>query len=125
MKLAKFPLLFTAGGLGYMGLELLWRKRTHGSMFLAGGFSFLLLGRIEERFSSPVAKAVSGAAAITGVEFLTGLLINRDHHIWDYRKMPMNLKGQICLPYSLLWMPVSLLGGSDYRLLDKKARQHG
>ena len=94
-------------------------------MFLAGGFSFLLLGRIEERFSSPVAKAVSGAAAITGVEFLTGLLINRDHHIWDYRKMPMNLKGQICLPYSLLWMPVSLLGGSVYRLLDKNARQHG
>ena len=108
-----------------MGLGLLWRRRTHGSMFLAGGCCFLLLGRIQRRFSSPPARAFVGSAAITGVELLTGLLFNRGYRVWDYRKMPMNLKGQICLPYSLLWMPVSLLGCSVYRLLDKNARQLG
>ena len=120
MHRKNLPLLFTAGGLGYMGLELLWRRRTHESMFLAGGCCFLLLGRIQRRFSSPPARAFVGSAAITGVELLTGLLINRDHHVWDYRTMPMNLKGQICLPYSLLWMPVGLAGTTLYRLLDKK-----
>ena len=28
--------------------------------------------------------------------------------IWDYSGMPCNLLGQICLPYFLLWHPVSL-----------------
>ena len=120
------PFLFAIGGLGYMGLELLWRRRTHGSMFFAGGSCFLLLGRIQRRFSSLPARAIAGSAAITGVELLTGVLVNRKHHIWDYRNMPMNLRGQICLPYSLLWIPVSLLGGRLYRLLDTtKARQLG
>ena len=94
-----------------MGLELLWRGRSHGSMFAAGGTCFLLLGELGKRESIPLAvKALAGAAAITAVELITGLLVNRDHRVWDYRRMPANFKGQICLPYSLLWIPVSTAG---------------
>jgi len=115
--------LFLVGGSGYVGLELLWRGRSHISMFLAGGVCFLLLGRLERTRFSPSAKSLFGAAAITGVEFITGLLTNRDYRVWDYRQMPFNLMGQVCLSYSLLWIPVSLGAMLIYRVLEKQLRR--
>ena len=58
--------------------------------------------------------------AITAVELLTGLLANRSYTVWDYRGMPMNFHGQICLPFSLLWVPLSLGGMLLYDLLDRQ-----
>ena len=118
MKYAKYPILFCAGGLGYMGLELLWRGWTHSTMFFAGGTCFLLLGRLKPL--PPWAKALAGAGIITAVELAAGLLVNRQHTVWDYRTVPFNFLGQICLPYSLLWLPVGLAGAELYRILDKK-----
>ena len=51
---------------------------------------------------------------------VAGLLINRDYSVWDYRQMPLNFLGQICLPFSLLWIPVSLGAMMLYRLVDGK-----
>ena len=118
VRFGKHPLLFCAGGVGYMGLELLWRGWTHGAMFFAGGTCFLLLGRLKD--TPPWVKTVAGAGIITAVELVTGLLLNRRYEIWDYRQAPLNFLGQICLPYSLLWMPVGLAGAEGYRFLDKK-----
>ena len=118
MKYGKYPLLFCTGGLGYIGLELLWRGWTHSAMFFAGGTCFLLLGRLKNQ--SPWIKAVAGAGIITAVELAAGLLVNRHYTVWDYRNAPLNFHGQICLPYFLLWMPVGLAGAESYRLLDKK-----
>ena len=118
MKYMRYPVLFSAGGLGYMGLELLWRGWTHWAMFFAGGICFLLLGRL--RNQPPWLQALLGAGIITAVELGAGLLLNRQYGIWDYRNVPLNFMGQICLPYSLLWMPVGLGGVALYRLLDKK-----
>ena len=28
--------------------------------------------------------------------------------VWDYRDMPLNILGQVCLPYSLLWCLLTL-----------------
>ena len=112
--------LFSLGGAAYVGLELLWRGRSHGSMFLAGGSCFLLLGWLRKTPLPWLARAVSGAAVITGVELLTGLLFNRDYRVWDYRQMPMQFLGQICLPYSLLWAPLSLGAMELYHLFDRK-----
>ena len=112
--------LFFLGGAGYVGLELLWRGRSHISMFAAGGICFLLLGALQRTKLSPALRCVLGAGIITAVELLTGLLVNRQHQVWDYRQMPMNFMGQICLPFSLLWMPVSLAAMTLYRRLDTK-----
>lgn len=110
MRLWKNTVLFYLGGSAYMFLELLWRGRSHGTMFLLGGGCFLLLGRIL-RLQLPLwAKTVLGAAGVTALELLTGLLVNRQYRIWDYRQQPYNFRGQICLCYSLLWMPVCLFG---------------
>ena len=58
-----------------------------------------------------------GAVVITSVELAAGLLANRDYSVWDYRAMPMNFYGQVCLPFSLLWIPLSLLAMVLYRVL--------
>ena len=120
MGLGKKLLLFTVGGLGYVGIELLWRGRSHYSMFLAGGTCFLLLGQLGKRTKWAPVHALGGAAIITAVELITGLLANRDYGVWDYRHMPFQFLGQICLGYSLLWVPLSLGAVTLYRLLDQK-----
>ena len=112
--------LFLVGGCGYVGLEFLWRGRSHISMFLAGGVCFLLLGQLDRAKFSPSVKCLVGAVVITLVELLAGLLANRDHRVWDYRQMPYNFLGQICLGYSLLWSPVSFGAILLHRLLSKK-----
>ena len=37
------------GGLAYMGVELLWRGRTHWTMGVLGGVCFVVIGRLNER----------------------------------------------------------------------------
>ena len=80
MKYWKPVVLFSLGGIGYVGLELLWRGRSHISMFLAGGACFLLLGKLNRLRPRPslLLRGIAGAATITTVELLTGLLANRD-----------------------------------------------
>jgi hypothetical protein len=117
MKFCKAFFLFCTGGLSYVGLEYLWRRRSHGSMFLAGGTAFMLLGRLSRRSWPIPVKALAGSGAVTAVELFYGLLFNRRHNVWDYRQLPFSYKGQICLLYSLLWMPVSLAGMVLYRLM--------
>ena len=106
MDILKKTALGCLGGGAYVGLELLWRGRSHGSMFAAGGICFLLLGQV--RRSPSLLRPMLGAAVITGVELVTGLLVNRRYQVWDYRHCPGNFKGQICPVYTLLWMPLSL-----------------
>ena len=110
----RFLGIFTLGGGVYVGLELLWRRRSHVSMFAAGGICFLLLGKLRKTALPKTVKPLAGAAIITLVELITGLLVNRDYHVWDYRSVPGNYKGQICPAFSLLWIPVSELGKQLY-----------
>ena len=56
---------------------------------------------------------------VTGVELTAGFLFNRSHSIWDYRQLPYNIKGQICLPFCLLWVPVGQAGIWIYEKIDR------
>lgn len=121
MKIWKKAVLFYLGGMGYVGLELLWRQRSHSSMFILGGLCFLALGELSESFPklSPSTKAAAGAGIVTVLELITGVLVNRHHNIWDYSGLPANFMGQICLPFTLLWIPVSALAMVIHRRLSK------
>lgn len=124
MRIWRQAVLFYLGGMAYVGLELCYRGWSHGSMFLAGGLCFVLLGGLQEvrpRLPLPL-RAVFGAAVITSVELLAGLLVNRSYQVWDYRGEPLNFHGQICLPFTLLWIPVSLAAFWLYDAVNPKLK---
>ena len=130
MKIWKQAVLFYLGGCAYMGLELLWRGRSHGSMFIAGGTCFLLIGQlnyVRPQLKLPL-RAVAGAGIVTMVELAIGLLCNRNFEVWDYRDQAGNFLGQICPVFTALWIPVSLLAMGLHRLLTERMarieRQH-
>ena len=125
MKFLRGCILFYIGGTAYMIMEFLWRGRSHGSMFLLGGLCFLLVGGGASRFSKlPMSvRPILGAGVITGLELITGWLVNQDHKIWDYRDQLFQFQGQICLAFSLLWVPVSLMAIELYAIAQKKLAQ--
>ena len=103
--------VFVLGGSAYVTLEMLWRGRSHISMFGAGGICLLLIGRLNELQPrmNLWARILAGAGIITAVELGTGLVANRDYSVWDYRQMRGNFRGQICPQFCLLWIPMSAL----------------
>lgn len=103
--------------------EIIWRGRTHISMAFAGGLSAFLiyLALTSPKIPSLFWRATLGAAAVTGVEFLFGAVCNLwlGLGVWDYRKMPYQLLGQICLPFSLLWWGICFVLGIGFMLFRK------
>ena len=122
MSIFRNAILFCIGGGSYTALELAWRRRSHISMFCLGGACFLAIGQFNRRHPrlNPAAKMAAGSALCTAGELATGLALNRDYRIWDYRNLPLNFLGQICLPFSIAWMPVSGLAGWIYNQCDKR-----
>ena len=113
-------ILGLTGGLGYYCIELAWRGWSHPSMVAVGGLCFWGMGRLPDR---PLwQQALLGAGLITGVEFLSGCVLNLwlRWAVWDYSRLPGNLQGQICLPYSLMWCLLAIPGTA----LSAAARQH-
>lgn len=98
---------FLIGAIGYPMLELAWRGRTHPSMALAGGVSTMLIHRIGQAKLPLPEKALLCGAGITGIEAACGLIWNRHHQVWDYCRMPLNWRGQVCLPFTLAWCGLS------------------
>ena len=124
MKIWKASVLFYLGGCAYMGMELLWRGRSHGSMFLAGGICFLLVGqlnRVQPRLPL-IPRLVAGALVITMVELAVGLAVNRQFTVWDYRNLPGNFCGQICPAFTVLWIPISALAMAVFDWLEPRLR---
>ena len=107
----KLCFLFYLGGMCYAGLELLWRGFSHWSMFVLGGICFVLVGNLKRLRPGKrlPARLTEAALLITLLELGCGLLVNRSYRVWDYRNMPLNVFGQICLPFTLLWIPVSFV----------------
>lgn len=112
--------MFLLGAVAYPILELIYRRRTHYSMAIAGGISMLLIDKIRKIKCIPSLKAFVCGMGITGIEYICGLIWNRRHQVWDYRHVPLNYKGQICVPYTLLWcglgaIIMSLMNKFDHR----------
>lgn len=106
-------LIFLTGTCAYPTLEMIWRGRTHSSMAVAGGACLYLIHKVccqRLAGSSLPLRCLAGSGIITGVELATGLIVNRalGLQVWDYSGMPLNLLGQVCLPYSLLWFGLAL-----------------
>lgn len=106
--------LFLVGGRLYTWIELLWRGRTHWTMFILGGACFVVLGLLNE-YKLPwhwclLRQSVVGACVITVLEFITGCIVNLwlGWEVWDYSELPFNILGQVCLYFFLLWILLSM-----------------
>ncbi len=99
--------VFLTGALAYSIAEILFRGYTHWTMSLTGGIIFLILFGIHLnlRNMSFFRKCLLGAGVITAFEFTVGIIVNIMLHwnVWDYSDVPLNLLGQICLPFTVLW----------------------
>lgn len=73
----------------------------------------MLCGGLDQTFSKMgvLIQMIVSAVIITELEFFTGCIVNiiLGYNVWDYSDMPLNLMGQICLSYSVLWMLLSIV----------------
>ncbi len=106
-----YAVLFCVGAAGYCLLELLWRGYTHWTMGLAGGVCLMGMYALHLRMAHlPLAlQALAGALLVTAVEFVTGCVVNLllGWQVWDYSAWRVQLLGQICLVFCLLWYVLS------------------
>lgn len=112
MKALRPLVLIGIGGLLYVLIELAFRGRSHWTMFIVGGLCFWLIGLINEVIPWEMSfwkQCIIGAVIVTAVEFLAGCIINLGlgWNVWDYSNVPFNILGQICLPFSMLWILIS------------------
>ncbi|MCI8388724.1 MAG: hypothetical protein HFE63_09690 [Clostridiales bacterium] len=112
-SIIKSLVLLFVGGAVYTIIETVWRGYTHIAMFLVGGLAFLAVGLINEilPWNTPLTlQMLLGGMMITAIEFISGCILNLKLGlgIWDYSDVSLNLYGQICLPFALLWVILSL-----------------
>lgn len=112
--LFKYVVLFFIGGATYLCIEMIWRGHSHWTMFIVGGFCFILCGGINEWLDWDMAlwkQMLICSVGITTIEFFAGIVINiiLKLNVWDYSNLPLNILGQVCLLYSFLWFLLSFL----------------
>ncbi|NLP17329.1 MAG: hypothetical protein GX379_09910 [Clostridiales bacterium] len=108
----QYLFLFFIGGFTYGAIEILSRGYSHISMMIAGGICFILIGLINKLSDIGfIGKMAISVVIITVVEFVTGIIVNvwLNLNVWDYSDLPLNLMGQICIYYSLIWFILSAL----------------
>ena len=111
MLLLEFSFIFICGAIGYGSLELLWRGHTHWSMLLLGGLCLYLIYLISTRMKDALWKKLfMCTAVVTALEFTVGCIVNLHFgwKVWDYSTLPLNLMGQICPAFSIMWLALSL-----------------
>lgn len=106
-------IIFLIGGSAYICIEILWRiihrsEPTHWTMFLLGGLSFFFISKINDKFPEKTVsmkKCLLATSLILSLEFSFGCALNiwLSMDIWDYTHLPMNIMGQVCLPFAGAW----------------------
>ena len=122
--------LFLTGGIVYPSLEILCRGKTDFSMALAGGVCLCLIDDVcnKKMKCRPLAlRCFAGSGIITSVEFAVGYVVNivLKLNVWDYSQLPLNILGQICLPFSMLWFLLTIPAMQLCSLYDKLKRSAG
>ena len=113
-KILKNIILCWFFGATYCTLEILFRGRSHWTMWVLGMICGYIIGLINEilPWEMSIAKqGIIGACIVTVLEFITGCIVNiwLGWNVWDYSNIPLNILGQVCLPFSLLWILLSIV----------------
>lgn len=111
----KYFVVFVVGALIYGCVEIASRGFTHITMGLLGGISMAVIHLSNDSRREGMNYFLQIAIItlfITSIEFISGEILNvwLGMNIWDYSKVPMNLDGQICLPFAGIWIVLSCVG---------------
>lgn len=118
-KIVLSVLLWTWLATVYFFLEVAW-KSLHGrpetiswTMLVLALILAIPLERCgaEMPWHSPLwLQGIVCGTGITAAELIAGLVLNMwlKLGIWDYSGLPLNLAGQICVPFWLLWCVLSI-----------------
>ena len=82
-------------------------------MLLCGGVCAVLIYLIAGRERTVLWRRWTlCAAAVTTVEYFTGVLVNLrlGCNVWSYADRPLNVLGQICPLYTLFWFLLAIPG---------------
>ena len=106
--------LFYFGFSTYITLEVCFRGYSSWLMGICGGLAVVILDKLNSRISwdmDILLQGCMGSVLITGMELVIGecMLAGLVPKIWDYSNMWLNYKGIICLPYSLIWIGLSIV----------------
>lgn len=67
---------------------------------------------------------LANALVCTSIDFITGITANADYHLWDYRALPFNFMGQVCLQNSMVYsIAATLIVWVVYPLMDTAVRK--
>ena len=113
--LGTYMILFLIGGFVYFLIEIGYRGYSHWTMFILGGICFIALGSINNilEWETPlITQALIGGVIITALEYITGYIVNikLQWDVWDYSDTLFNIQGQICLPFFIVWVLISVVG---------------
>lgn len=115
MKYLRQLILFITGFCIYITIEVCYRGYSYIIMGLCGGIILLMIDCINEKISwdmDLLLQGCIGSLIATSFELVIGeicLLFNYTK-MWDYSNIPLNFDGVICVPFSLVWIVISIVG---------------
>lgn len=107
--------MWALGGTLYYTFELFFRGFSHWTMFILGGicFVFLMWQGISTKWKDPMwLQVLRSIIFVTSCEFITGIIVNKwlGWQVWDYSDQPLQLFGQICVPFVVIFSGLCALG---------------
>ncbi|MGN0624132.1 MAG: hypothetical protein ACI4JA_09315 [Oscillospiraceae bacterium] len=111
----KYFAVFIIGALAYGLIEISVRGFSHITMGILGGLTMVVIHILNDQRREGmnfILQIGISALFITAIEFLAGEILNvrLKMNIWDYSEVPLNYDGQICLPFVIFWIMLSVIG---------------
>lgn len=102
--------IFLFSGAVYVMIELLYRGFSDWSMFVLAGFLGIVISLVNNNIimsydSEFCVQVLFCTLCCIAGEYLVGITLNSDFHIWDYRNLPFTFgDGQLNLFFCGAWM---------------------
>lgn len=114
-RISEYLFLWALGGALYYSFEVMFRGFSHWSMFVLGGVCLVFIyvqGKVLGWQEPLWRQTVRCIIFVTAMEFITGIIVNKwlGYGVWDYSDQPLQLFGQICVPFMVIFSGLCVLG---------------
>ena len=114
--LIKNIILFLVGYCAYIAIEVTFRGVSYPLMGICAGLAVIIIDKINDYISwdiDIILQGVIGSIVITIFELIIGEISLRTELLpimWNYSNVPLNFDGVVCVPFSLIWIGLSIIG---------------